>query len=214
MRTFFYFSFFTAIFAQDIWYKCVKTDLDFEIRRFNLAIGINETYSYNSGDVNMVYQAVFAAFRQDIPGVCRARSAFAYYLGATYSDCMDPFTIAAIASTEITAFDAVSYGQIWNRLEFACGGGFSIAIADYPCIYSATQTSRFSACYQEFRNATNNYSDFNIFCKGVAVYAQCGETAVREMQCKNDLSAWYLCESLRYGNGKLCPGLRCFTNYL
>ncbi|CAJ0575658.1 unnamed protein product, partial [Mesorhabditis spiculigera] len=202
--------FFGLVAAQDIFYKCTKTDLDYEIRRFNTAIGVSPDLTYYNTSV--LYDAIFTVFRQDIIKTCAARSAFAANLGYMYTDCVDPWTIESLVGGNLTIFHAVQYAQIWNRLEFACGGGFHIAIDDYACIYNATQQQKFTDCYQEFAKTTYNYTTFDHYCQTVKTYAACGYDSVKPFGCKNPLSPWYLCESLRFGVGKTCPGLRCFVN--
>ncbi|CAJ0918285.1 unnamed protein product, partial [Mesorhabditis belari] len=204
--------FFAATIAQDVWYKCEQTDLEIEQKRFNKAIGIDENLTFRN--ISDLYEATFAVFRQDQLKVCGARQQFAQYLGAKYMDCIDPWTISSFGG--LPGYAPIDYAQIWNRLEFACGAGSFISLYSYECVYNATRLPMFSACYQTWRNNRDQFMHIQDYCAATAIYMQCGYDSVVSYGCntKDDLTPFYLCESIRMGNGRICagqPNQRCYV---
>ncbi|CAJ0575776.1 unnamed protein product, partial [Mesorhabditis spiculigera] len=201
---------FAVAVSQDF-FKCSKTDLDSEQARFNRALNIDPNLSYTN--VSALYDAIFAIFRQDMIKICANRQQFQFYLGAKYSDCINPYTISGYG---ISNYDAISYVQIWNRLEYACGGGFHIAVAQYGCIHEITQDAPFVKCFNDWKATTANFTDTQMYCAATSTYMQCGSTVAKQHSCyKNQPTIpYYLCESVRMGNARLCQGLpnqRCFV---
>uniref|UniRef100_A0A0N5CHC5 DUF725 domain-containing protein n=1 Tax=Strongyloides papillosus TaxID=174720 RepID=A0A0N5CHC5_STREA len=172
---------------------------------FNKAMNISTDLTWrNITQIETFVDRFMSQSKDNHIAACKKRRDFYGCLGEKYTTCINRYHLLSKVTDPSMMLAAYLYPAFWNGFDFACNGGFTVAIYNNET-YDQTLGTNFAQCQNQYLNSMQN--SITNLCSNTQVFMSCVQNVY--INAGSSRMGWFACEKARSQYANDCPNLRC-----